>query len=60
MVKPDFKKLREDNLNLAKQKIRESINEDNHICQAISRFSSKNLEIFFASFLSLQVNIQTP
>ena len=33
---PNFKKLREDNLKLAKQKIKESVNEDNFICQAIN------------------------
>lgn len=36
MSKPDFKKLRESNLKLAKQKIKESVNEDNFICQAIN------------------------
>ena len=36
MAKSDFKKLRELNLKLAKQKIKESVNEDNLICQAIN------------------------
>ncbi len=36
MSKPDFKKLRELNLKLTRQKIKESINEDNLICQAIN------------------------
>jgi nucleolar protein 56 len=36
MSKPDIKKLRKINLDLAKKKIKESINEDNFICQSIN------------------------
>ncbi len=39
---PDFKKIREESIKLAKQKIKESVTEDNYICHAITTVEELN------------------